>query len=77
MKVNQTLKSFKYGYLGTMATVGQHLAVVELPGFRFQDIFGWFVWMFIHLMSIIGVKTSFRSSLTGHGNILHTTNPPD
>jgi NADH dehydrogenase len=56
MKNGQSLKEFKYRDLGTMATVGRHLAVVELPSIRFQGIFGWFVWMFIHLMSIIGVK---------------------
>jgi NADH dehydrogenase len=47
---------FKYIDLGTMATVGKNLAVVELPHFHFQGIFAWFVWMFIHLMSIIGVR---------------------
>ena len=56
MKSNKPLKEFKYKDLGTMATVGRHLAVVELPSLRFQGIFAWFVWMFIHLMSIIGVK---------------------
>lgn len=50
------IKEFKYRDPGTMATVGRHLAVVELPFARFQGIFAWFVWMFIHLMSIIGVK---------------------
>lgn len=50
------LKEFRYRDKGTMATVGRHLAVVELPYFSFQGIFAWFVWMFIHLMSIIGVK---------------------
>jgi NADH dehydrogenase len=57
---SKPLKGFKYRDLGTMATVGRHLAVVELPGFRFQGIFGWFVWMFIHLMSIIGVKNKLQ-----------------
>ena len=56
MKSEKTLKEFKYKDLGTMATVGRNLAVVELPSFRFQGVFAWFVWMFIHLMSIIGVK---------------------
>jgi NADH:ubiquinone reductase (H+-translocating) len=56
MKSNKALKEFNYKDLGTMATVGRHLAVVELPSFRFQGIFAWFIWMFIHLMSIIGVK---------------------
>jgi len=53
---NKPLKEFKYKDLGTMATVGKNLAVVELPYIHFQGVFAWFVWMFIHLMSIIGVR---------------------
>lgn len=53
------LKEFKYRDLGTMATVGKNLAVVELPYIHFYGIFAWFVWMFIHLMSIIGVRNRF------------------
>jgi len=60
MKNAKPVKEFKYKDLGTMATVGRHLAVVELPGFRFQGIFGWFIWMFVHLMSIIGVKNKLQ-----------------
>jgi NADH dehydrogenase len=56
MKSGYPILEFKYRDLGTMATVGRHLAVVELPSVRFQGVFAWFVWMFIHLMSIIGVK---------------------
>jgi NADH dehydrogenase len=56
IKSNQPLKEFNYKDLGTMATVGRHLAVVELPSLHFQGVFAWFIWMFIHLMSIIGVK---------------------
>jgi NADH dehydrogenase len=50
------LEEFSYKDLGTMATVGKHLAVVELPHFHFHGVFAWFVWMFIHLMGIIGVR---------------------
>jgi NADH dehydrogenase len=53
---NKLLKEFTYKDLGTMATIGKHLAVVELPNFRFQGAFAWFIWMFVHLMSIIGVR---------------------
>lgn len=52
----RTEKEFYYRDLGTMATIGRHLAVVELPFVHFQGIFGWYVWMFIHLMSIVGVR---------------------
>jgi NADH:ubiquinone reductase (H+-translocating) len=50
------LKPFKYRDLGSMATVGRNLAVVDLPFIRFNGFFAWLVWMFIHLMSIVGVK---------------------
>jgi NADH dehydrogenase len=53
---NKPLREFSYKDLGTMATIGKNLAVVELPHFHFQGVFAWFVWMFIHLMSIIGVR---------------------
>jgi NADH dehydrogenase len=53
---NKPFKEFKYKDLGTMATVGRNLAVVELPFIHFQGVLAWFVWMFIHLMSIVGVR---------------------
>ncbi len=56
MKSGKNPIEFRYRDLGTMATIGRNLAVVELPYINFQGIFGWFVWMFIHLMSIVGVK---------------------
>jgi NADH:ubiquinone reductase (H+-translocating) len=49
-------KAFEYNNLGSMATVGRHLAVVDLPFWRFQGAFAWYVWMFVHLMAILGVK---------------------
>lgn len=50
------LKPFKYKDLGSMATVGRNLAVVDLPFWKFQGFFAWLVWMFVHLMAILGVK---------------------
>jgi NADH dehydrogenase len=53
---NRSPKAFKYKDLGSMATIGRNLAVVDLPFWKFQGIFAWYVWMFVHLMSILGVK---------------------
>lgn len=53
---NSPQKKFNYKDMGTMATIGKNLAVVELPYMHFHGVFAWFVWMFIHLMSIVGVK---------------------
>ncbi|GAB3523143.1 NAD(P)/FAD-dependent oxidoreductase [Emticicia fontis] len=47
---------FEYNDLGSMATVGRNLAVVDLPFWKFQGAFAWYVWMFVHLMSILGIK---------------------
>lgn len=49
-------KEFVYKDLGSMATVGRNLAVVDLPFWHFQGFFAWLTWMFVHLMSIVGVK---------------------
>jgi NADH dehydrogenase len=53
---NKPMKPFKYNDQGSMATVGRNRAVVDLKGFKFQGFFAWFVWMFVHLMSIVGFK---------------------
>ena len=50
------LKSFFYKDLGSMATVGRNLAVVDLSFWKFQGFFAWLTWMFVHLMAIVGVK---------------------
>ena len=43
------MKPFSYFDKGSMATIGRNKAVVDLPKFRFQGVFAWFVWMFVHL----------------------------
>lgn len=53
---NEKTTPFKYSDLGSMATVGRNLAVVDLPFWRFQGTFAWYVWMVVHLFSILGVK---------------------
>lgn len=53
---NKPLKAFKYHDKGSMATIGRNKAVVDLPNWKFQGIFAWFVWMFVHLFSLIGFR---------------------
>ncbi len=53
---NKPLKPFVYKDKGTMATVGRNKAVVDLPRFKFQGVFAWFVWMFVHLYFLIGFR---------------------
>ena len=53
---NQKRKPFLYHDKGAMATIGRNKAVVDLPKWHFNGVFAWFVWMFVHLFSLIGFK---------------------
>ena len=56
-------KPLKFGYKdsGSMATVGRHLAVVDVPKpkLHFGGFIAWMIWMGLHLMLILGVKNRF------------------
>lgn len=52
----ETPLPFSYRDLGSMATIGRHRAVVDLPHWKFQGAFAWLVWLFVHLFQILGVK---------------------
>ena len=54
--LNKPMKDFKYTDKGSMATVGRHLAVADLPFGKFKGYFAWLLWSVVHLFSIVGVK---------------------
>ena len=56
-------KKFTYKDLGSMATIGRNLAVVEFPKMKFAGFFAWCVWMFVHLISLIGTKNKVQTFL--------------
>lgn len=54
---NQPRTPFSYSDLGIMATIGRHAAVAELPsGLRFSGTIAWLMWLFLHLMYIVGFR---------------------
>lgn len=55
-QAGKPMKPFKYFNKGSMATIGRNRAVVDIGQVRFQGFFAWFVWMFVHLMSIVGFR---------------------
>ena len=50
------MQPFSYKDKGSMATIGRNKAVVDLKHFKFGGFFAWFVWMFVHLMSLVGFR---------------------
>jgi NADH dehydrogenase len=55
----RTMKPFRYRDQGSMATVGRNRAVVDLKAFKVQGFIAWFIWMFVHLISLIGFRNKF------------------
>lgn len=51
-----TLDKFEYFDKGSMATVGRNKAVAEVRALSFGGILGWFAWMGLHLMLLVGFR---------------------
>ncbi len=56
MQKGKAMKPFRYTDKGSMATIGRNKAVVDLPWFRFKGWFAWYVWMFVHLIMLVGFR---------------------
>jgi NADH dehydrogenase len=48
---------FVYREKGSMATIGRYKAVVDIGKFHFGGPVAWFLWLFVHLMSIVGFRS--------------------
>ena len=56
LEAGKSMVPFEYRDKGNMATIGRNKAVVDLPYWSFGGFFAWFIWMFIHLMSLVGFR---------------------
>jgi NADH dehydrogenase len=50
-------RPFRYRDKGSMATIGRHAAVAQLPvGVRLSGVLGWMSWLGLHLVYLIGFR---------------------
>jgi NADH dehydrogenase len=55
--LGQPARPFRYRDRGSMATVGRHAAVVELPlGVRCTGSVAWVMWLVLHLVTLMGFR---------------------
>ena len=52
----RAVKNFKYNDQGSMATIGRSKAIVDLHGWKFTGLLAWLMWLFVHIISLIGFK---------------------
>lgn len=48
--------TFRYKDLGSMATIGRSKAIAWIGRFKLQGFFAWWVWLFVHLMALVGFR---------------------
>ncbi|MDR2917104.1 MAG: NAD(P)/FAD-dependent oxidoreductase [Tannerella sp.] len=59
IKGNIEWKRFDYKNKGSLATIGRNSAVADLGKFRFSGQLAWWLWLLIHILSIIGMRNKF------------------
>ena len=64
MRKGAFVKPFKYNDKGTMATVGRNRAVADLNCMHLYGRPAWFVWMAVHLMSLLGMRNRITVFIT-------------
>ncbi len=53
----QDADPFEYFDKGQMAIIGKGAAVVDVRGWRIGGFFGWLIWLFIHLLFLVGFRS--------------------
>jgi NADH dehydrogenase len=63
MQQNKPLKPFAYHDKGSMAIIGRKKAVADLPKpmLHFSGFVAWFMWLFVHLVSLITVPNRVKT----------------
>ena len=51
---NEAAKPFVYKDKGTLATIGRNKAVADLGKIHLKGFIAWVIWIFVHLMSLVG-----------------------
>jgi NADH dehydrogenase len=54
---------FKYRFYGNMATIGRNSAIGDFGWMRLKGYAAWLVWLFIHIVQLIGFRNRFSVML--------------
>jgi len=74
MHNGEALKAFKYKDKGSMAIISKYKAVADLPKFSFKGFFAWLLWLFIHIIPLIGFRNKIELAFSWFWNFV--TNDP-
>ncbi|MET0637414.1 MAG: NAD(P)/FAD-dependent oxidoreductase [Chitinophagaceae bacterium] len=67
-------KPFKYHDKGSMAIISKFNAVADLPRFSFKGFFAWLIWLFIHIIPLVGFRNKVKLAFSWLASFI--TNDP-
>ncbi|MEO6838626.1 MAG: NAD(P)/FAD-dependent oxidoreductase [Ginsengibacter sp.] len=53
-------KPFEYNNKGSMAIISKFKAVADLPKVSFAGFFAWLIWLFVHIMPLVGFRNKVK-----------------
>ena len=71
---NEHLRPFSYNDKGSMAIISKYNAVADLPKFSFTGFFAWLVWLFIHIIPLVGFRNKIKLAFSWFWSFI--TNDP-
>jgi len=67
-------KPFNYNNKGSMAIISKYEAVADLPKISFTGFFAWLIWLFIHIIPLIGLRNKLKLAFSWFWSFI-TNNP--
>ncbi|MCC8145144.1 MAG: NAD(P)/FAD-dependent oxidoreductase [Bacteroidales bacterium] len=55
-KGKSNFRKFHYNDKGSLATIGRNAAVADIGKFHFSGLIAWWLWLIVHILSIVGMK---------------------
>ena len=74
MLSNEGLKPFAYNDKGSLAIISKYKAVADLPKFSFTGFFAWVIWLFIHIIPLVGFRNKLQLAFSWFWSFI--TNDP-
>jgi NADH dehydrogenase len=71
---NKPMEAFAYNDKGSMAIIAKYKAVVDLPKLFFKGFGAWFIWLFIHIIPLIGFRNKVKLAFSWFWSFM--TNDP-
>ena len=71
---NEPLKPFAYNDKGSLAIISKYKAVADLPHIFFKGFFAWFVWLFVHIIPLVGFRNKIKLAFSWFWSFI--TNDP-